>query len=192
MKLVLLLSIIVLVLTISPEPVPTCSRPDITLKDLPISLKEVQHFNLNDIFKGYNLNYSLIGAPEWVHLRNKFELFKSQKLPQSGFKSFHMDHDQNQWGHKLVTLSDFNNATTVRWGISNATGIPTVNNSIIVENDPKTNCYDAIWLESKGLIIVDCAKVGNHALQNVFLYINVTSQKVLPNQVLNDMWIGFT
>ena len=123
------------------------------------------------------MNYSLIGAPEWVHLRNKFELFKSQALPQAGFKSFHMDHEQNQWGHKLVTLSDSQGMTTVRWGSSNTTGgVPTVNSSVIVERDQKTVCYDAIWLDTKGIIIVDCAKVGNHALQNVFLYINVTTR----------------
>lgn len=38
MRLLLLLSIIVLSLAISPEPVPTCSRPDITLKDFPITV----------------------------------------------------------------------------------------------------------------------------------------------------------
>jgi len=57
MKLFLLLSIVIVAFAISPEPIPTCSRPDVTLKDLPISPDEMQHFNLNDIFKGYNLNY---------------------------------------------------------------------------------------------------------------------------------------
>lgn len=46
-----------MVLGLSPEPVPTCSKPDILLKDLPISPFEVQSFNMNDIFKGYNLKY---------------------------------------------------------------------------------------------------------------------------------------
>lgn len=61
MKLILLLSIVIVALAISPEPIPTCSQPDITLKDLPISPFEIQTFNLNDIFKGYNLNYTLVG-----------------------------------------------------------------------------------------------------------------------------------
>lgn len=69
MKHILLLSIIVLAFGLSPEPVPTCNVPHITLKDLPISLNEVQSFNVNDIFKGYNLNYSLIGAPSFAFLR---------------------------------------------------------------------------------------------------------------------------
>lgn len=92
MRLLLLLSIIVIAFAISPEPVPTCSRPDITLKDLPISPYETQSFNINDNFKGYNLQYTLIGQPDFVSLRPKFELFKSQNIPQPGFKSFHMDH----------------------------------------------------------------------------------------------------
>lgn len=105
MRQLVLLSLIVIAIAISPEPVPTCSRPHVVLKDLPISPNEIQSFNMNDIFKGYNLNYQLIGAPNFVHLRNKFELFKSQKISQPGLKSFHMDHEDNHWGHKLVTLS---------------------------------------------------------------------------------------
>lgn len=69
MRLILLLSIIVLALTISPEPVPTCSKPDITLKDFPISVNEIQTFNVNDIFRGYNLNFTLNGAPDFVYMR---------------------------------------------------------------------------------------------------------------------------
>ena len=61
MKPLLLFSLVIVALAISPEPVPTCSRPDITLKDLPISPNEMQTYNLNDIFKGYNLKYNLIG-----------------------------------------------------------------------------------------------------------------------------------
>ena len=69
MKLFILLAIVVLAYSISPEPVPTCSTPHITLKDFPISLQETQSFNANDIFRGYNLNYSLIGAPNFVFMR---------------------------------------------------------------------------------------------------------------------------
>lgn len=53
-------------------------------------------------------------------------------------------------------------------------------------------CYDAIWLRAAGLIMVDCAKKGNYGLQNVFLYVNATSQVVIDKKVENDMWIGFT
>lgn len=105
MRLLLLLAITVLAMALSPEPVPTCSVPDITLKDLPISLNEIQTFNINDIFKGYNLNYTLVGAPNFVFLREKFRLFKSQNISQAGLKSYHMDHEGNQWGRKLVTVS---------------------------------------------------------------------------------------
>lgn len=69
MKLILLLSIVVLLSAMSPEPVPTCSTPQIKLKDLPISLNEIQTFNANELFKGYNLNYSLVGAPDFVYMR---------------------------------------------------------------------------------------------------------------------------
>lgn len=47
MKLILLLSILIVALAISPEPKPTCSKPAVTLKDLPISPQEMQTFNMN-------------------------------------------------------------------------------------------------------------------------------------------------
>ncbi len=61
MKVFLVLSLLIVAIAISPEPIPSCSRPNITLKDLPISPNEMQTYNLNDIFKGYNINYTLIG-----------------------------------------------------------------------------------------------------------------------------------
>jgi hypothetical protein len=35
-------------------------------------------------------------------------------------------------------------------------------------------------------------KQGNYTLQNIFLYLNSTTQQVIQKQVINDMWIGFT
>lgn len=61
-----------------------------------------------------------------------------------------------------------------------------------VESDPKIICFDAVWITSSNTIMVDCVKQANFALQNVFLYINATSQQVINKQVNNDMWIGFT
>ena len=77
MKLILLLSIAILSLALSPEPVPTCNVPQITLKEFPITINEIQHFNANDFFKGYNLNYSLIDAPSFVYMRDKFKIVKT-------------------------------------------------------------------------------------------------------------------
>lgn len=62
----------------------------------------------------------------------------------------------------------------------------------VVESDPNIICLDAVWLRSAGVIMVDCVKKGNFALQNIFLYLNATSQQVIPKQIPNDMWIGFT
>jgi hypothetical protein len=40
--------------------------------------------------------------------------------------------------------------------------------------------------------MVDCVQQGNYALQNIFLYVNTSSQQVIQKRVMNDMWIGFT
>jgi hypothetical protein len=42
------------------------------------------------------------------------------------------------------------------------------------------------------LIMVDCTREAKFGLQNVFLYINVTSQKPLEKEVMNDMYVPFT
>lgn len=104
-----------------------------------------------------------------------------------------MDHEDNQWGKKLVTVSDAGNSTIVRWGITAAIdSVPTLDEHATVESDPNTVCFDAIWLRAAGLIMVDCVKKGNFALQNIFLYLNATSQQVIPKQVENEMWLTFT
>lgn len=54
-------------------------------------------------------------------------------------------------------------------------------------------CFDAFWLNHTQLIIVDCIKKGTFGFpSNVFLYLNSTTQQVIPKQVANSMWIGFT
>ncbi len=84
---------------------------------------------MNDFFRGYNLNYTLLGNPDWASLRPKFYKAKSQNISQPGLKSYHMDHLDNYWGPKLVTLSEAANSTIIRWGSSaNLDAIPTVNN----------------------------------------------------------------
>lgn len=149
MKLLLLLSIIILAFSLSPEPVPTCSVPDVTLKDFPISIDEIQSFNANEIFTGYNLNFTLVGAPDFVLLRDKFKLYKSQNITQKGFKNYHLDHEKNTWGKKLVTVSEVGNSTIIRWGITDSlVAVPTLTENVTLENDPKVICYDAIWLRA--------------------------------------------
>lgn len=49
-----------------------------------------------------------------------------------------------------------------------------------------------MWLDHVGLIMVDCVKQANFALQNIYLYLNASSQQVIQKQVVNDMWLGFT
>jgi hypothetical protein len=93
----------------------------------------MQTFNLNDMFKGYNLNFSLIGNPDWATLRPKFYKAKSQNISQPGFKNYHLDHIDNRWGPKLVTVSDAANSTIIRWGSSDTLdAIPTLINQATV------------------------------------------------------------
>ena len=76
-----------------------------------------------------------------------------------------MDHEDNHWGKKLVTISEAANSTIIRWGISDTIdAIPTINEQATVESDPNVQCYDAVWLRAAGIIMVDCMrKTGNYS-----------------------------
>lgn len=50
-----ILLVLALVASQSPEPIPTCTGPRFEPNDLPISINEVQTYNLDDYFTGFNL-----------------------------------------------------------------------------------------------------------------------------------------
>ncbi len=53
----------------SPEPVPSCTAPRFQMSDIPISLNEVQSYNLDEYFTGFNLEFNLSStAPDFVYL----------------------------------------------------------------------------------------------------------------------------
>ena len=42
----------------SPEPLPTCTTPKIQLNKLPVSVNELQTYDLNNLFTGFNLQFN--------------------------------------------------------------------------------------------------------------------------------------
>lgn len=91
MKYLLLLFLIWTSLSYSPQPVPTCNPPSVTLKDVPITLHETQLYNVNDFFTGFNLQYNLSSsAPAFAFFRKKFSLEKTTAISQPGLKSYHL------------------------------------------------------------------------------------------------------
>lgn len=83
--------------------------------------------------------------------------------------------------------------TKIRWGSASANEtIPNLTEEVTVESEKNIYCYDAIWLREEHIAIVDCAKEAPDELQNIFIYINTTSQTVLPKTFENDMYVGFT
>lgn len=54
---------------LSPEPVPHCSYPKYAASEFPITLHEVQKFNLDEYFTGFNLEFNLTSSrPDFVYL----------------------------------------------------------------------------------------------------------------------------
>ena len=192
----LLVAVLLLTLgtALSPEPIPSCSVPKIQLKDLPVSVNEIQSFNVNDLFTGFNLDFELSSsAPDFVRLKEKTVQVKTHDIEQVGLKSYHLDHRGNSWGRNLMTLSENNWVTKIRWGSATANEtIPDLTEEVTVESEQNIYCYDALWLREEHIAIVDCAKKATFGLQNIFIYVNTTSQTVLPRTFENDMYVGFT
>jgi len=105
---------------------------------------------MNDIFHGYNLNITIPDKPEFVYIRDKVTKLKTAEKAQPGLRNYHLGHEGNQWGNTLVTISVEDNSTRLRWGVSqvNSSTIPDLTNDLIIETDPKTSCYDAVWFRA--------------------------------------------
>lgn len=82
--------------SLSPEPVPTCTGPRFQPNDIPISLNEVQTYNLDEYFTGFNLEFNLSSsAPDFAYLTQKTDVVKNFNKAQPGLKSHHLDHNGN-------------------------------------------------------------------------------------------------
>lgn len=101
-----ILLIVAVAFSLSPEPIPTCTSPKFQASDLPITLNEVQSFNLDNYFTGFNLEFNLSSsAPDFAYLTEKTDLVRNFNKQQPGIKSHHLDHNGNTWGKTLITLS---------------------------------------------------------------------------------------
>jgi hypothetical protein len=63
-----------------------------------------------------------------------------------------------------------------------------------VENDSSVHCFDAVWIRSENLILVDCVQNSSTfgiGLVNYFYYINASSKATI-GKVKNDMYVAFT
>ena len=185
-------------LCLSPEPLPTCTTPKIQLNMLPVSLNEIQTFNLNNLFTGFNLDFNLSSStPDFVYLTGKTEQIKKFDKQQSGLKSYHFEHLGNRWGTTLMTISEVNHVTKIRWGVATTQNrttetIPELTEEVTVESEAEIDCYDAIWARHAHIAIVDCSKRATFGRQNIFIFVNTTSQTILPNTMNNDMFVSFT
>lgn len=161
--------------------------------DFPISLQEVQTYNMNNIFSGYNLNITVPQAPKFVYLRDKMVKTKDYPKMQGGLKNYHLGHNGNEWGDTLITLSEEGNVSKIRWGVATVNNtIPDLSNEVIVESEKDIICYDAVWIRQQMIAMVDCTIKDLYGLQNIFIYVNTTSHIVMPGTFKNDMYVPFT
>lgn len=117
----------------SNPPLPTCESPTISVKDLPISLRQRQVFNMHDIFSGYNLNITVPNMPSWVSVKPKIQKTDGKATSLSGLISYQMDLKGNQWDSSLVVLNVKDNSTIVSWGLSNTSSeIPNLGNKVVI------------------------------------------------------------
>lgn len=196
--LVTLLLLISPALCYSPEPLPLCQQPTVLLKDLPISLFETQAFNMNEMFYGFNLEYNVsASAPNFVSINKKIKVNRNESHPMPGLKNYHLQHQGNSWGSELITLAEEGDTSKIRWTSLSAAEIA-FEGPVTVENRTDTFCLDAIWDKDDNIAIVDCVRkmtdneTKEEYLQNVFLYVNTSSQTVMDFERFNDMYAPFT
>lgn len=90
-------------------------------------------------------------------------------------------------------MSEEGYQTIIRWGAASANEtVPDLSEKVTVENEKSIWCFDAIWMRDAHLAIVDCVQSVAFGLQNIFLYVNTTSQTIIPKQVKNDMYVPYT
>lgn len=178
----------------SKVPEPTCNTPRFNMLDRPISLQETQHFRMDELFSGYNLNITIPSQPDFVGLRPKLVKTAGSSTPLPGLRNYHFSHTGNVWGNTLVTLSEVNGSTIINWGSSaSSSEVPDLSNRVILENDTVIKCFDAVWFRTEMIILVDCVNTSRLGigLNNYFYYIN-SSTKATLGKVKNDLYVGFT
>ena len=106
-NLVFLALIITLAAAIAPAP--KC-KPNLYYRTLPLIADEAAILNLDTIFSGYNLDFTLEGADEWkqyISMSEKMHLNKEEipDTPMLGLKSHHLQRVGNSWGSAFIVLS---------------------------------------------------------------------------------------
>lgn len=94
-----------------------------------------------------------------------------------------------------MTLSEREHVTKIRWGVTSLNGtqiIPELSEEVIVESEEDIECFDAIWARYAHIAIVDCISKGTFRQKNMFIFINTTSQTVIPHTLATEMFVGFT
>ena len=87
-------------------PTPKCKQ-NFYYHTLPLIADESAILNLDSLFDGYNLDYSLQGSEEWkqyLKLGEKMHLNKQEipEVPLLGIKSHHLQRLGNSWGPSFI------------------------------------------------------------------------------------------
>jgi hypothetical protein len=187
--------------TLRSAPLPQC-QTSAFYSTLPLTPDESSILNLDSIFGGYNLNYSLEADPnvlKYLTLGSKTRKLKQEfpDVPLSGLKSYHLQKIGNGWGQRFIALGEKNDRTLVHYGIlSSNESVPVINNVIKVENLTNLTCFDAVLFPLQNLIIVDCAQSRPRpdgkglAYQNIFYYYYINNGSE-AQKLKTEMYVPF-
>ena len=170
---------------------------------LPLTPSETHIVNLDQLFTGYNLNYTSNIPPDILpHTKITRKETPNEAInpdvPMLGLKTYHLDHIGNSWGPRFITLTQQGDRSRVHIGIlNNNHTAPIINNVIEVENYTNTTCYDSILFPKENLIIVDCGEKRTSPtrkgalLDNYFYYFAINNGTFLK-KVKTEMFVPFT
>lgn len=89
-------------------PTPNCSR-GFFYQTLPITPNELIRYDLDDLFTGFNVDFTLADASsyDFINISNKLPINAEQTLVDElvGLKSVHMEEAGNEWGNGFIALT---------------------------------------------------------------------------------------
>ena len=117
-------------------PTPNCST-GFFYQTLPITPNELVRYDLDDLFTGFNVDFTLTDASsyDFINISKKLAINAEQTLIDElvGLKSVHIEEAGNEWGNGFIALTEKGNDTTIQYGLlPNNKSAPVINYRVII------------------------------------------------------------
>lgn len=128
---------------LSPGPKPFCSSKSIP-RQLPITIDEIFTVDLSNYFVGYNLDYTQLNAKPFAYIKPNFYSQGTAPIDVQKIISSKISLEKNSFGNVYSLLAEEGNETVLVIGnLRHPTGVPILEEPIVIETDPNVACFDS-------------------------------------------------